>query len=286
MSKKKKTKPLELYYFIDPINPDCWSLEPVIKKLQIKFGEYFSLRYILTGNISTWNIPSNRHRELAAVWETAASRSGMSCDGALWLESPIHAPYKASVAVKAAEMQGQQAGIQFLRKIQEAVFIRKQDVTDIDVLVEIAKSIGLDIEEFKQDLSSAGAAKAFQCDLKISREMHAEFSPSIVFFNQNISDPGLKISGIYSYSVYKQIISEKLGFTPNEAPLPDIVSFLRKYGTVASTEISEVYDMKENEVTFQMNKIMKTGLVEKIPAKHCDFWKLCICLQSLAWLSA
>jgi predicted DsbA family dithiol-disulfide isomerase len=42
-------KPVEIYLFIDPICPECWALEPILKKLQIEYGRYFSIKHVLSG---------------------------------------------------------------------------------------------------------------------------------------------------------------------------------------------------------------------------------------------
>ena len=90
----------------------------------------------------------------------------MSCDGHLWIENPVSYPWIASLAIKAAELQGKKAGMVFLRKLQENLFLKKQNISDGDVLLQCAKEAKLDVEEFERDLFSGSAKKAYQCDLK------------------------------------------------------------------------------------------------------------------------
>ena len=45
-------KPIEIYMFIDPLCPECWALEPIIKKLQIEYGKYFSIKHVLKRTVS------------------------------------------------------------------------------------------------------------------------------------------------------------------------------------------------------------------------------------------
>ncbi|WP_233269905.1 MULTISPECIES: ClpXP adapter SpxH family protein [Bacillaceae] len=266
-------KPLEIYTFVDPLCPECWALEPVMKKLFIEYGSYFRLKYVLSCNLSTLNLSAKNHESIAQLWEKTASRTGMSCDGSLWFENPISSPYIASIAIKAAELQGRRAGNRFLRKIQELIFLKKQNVSNMDVLVECAKSVNLDIEEFINDIHSSSAAKAFQCDLKIASEMEVTEIPSLVFFNENIEDEGLKITGLYPYEVYVQIIYELLGDKPEPAPLPPLERFLKHYGVVASKEIAVVYNMSIAEVEKELKKYILQQKVLKIPGKYGAFWK-------------
>ncbi|MBA2874939.1 ClpXP adapter SpxH family protein [Thermaerobacillus caldiproteolyticus] len=267
-------KPLEIYLFIDPLCPECWGLEPVLKKLIIEYGRFFTLKYVLSGKLATLNIRKKQKFEnIAHIWERTASRSGMSCDGSLWFENPISTPYAASIAIKAAELQGKRAGIRFLRKLQELLFLEKQNVSDVTVLIECAKSVGLDVDEFVKDLQSNSAAKAFQCDLKISSEMDVHEIPTLVFFNENIEEEGIKISGCYPYEIYVELIHEMLGFCPEPTPPPPLESFLSHFKFVATKEIAVVYNMSIHKVEKEMKKLQLKQKVEKVPVKHGTFWR-------------
>ncbi|MBU8877475.1 DsbA family protein [Bacillus sp. FJAT-29790] len=267
-------KPLELYLFVDPLCPECWALEPIIKKLMIEYGRYFSIKHVLSGRLATLNIGKRQNYEnMADLWEKTASRSGMSCDGSLWLENPISSPHLASIAIKAAELQGRRAGIRFLRKLQEVLFLEKQNVSSFDVLKECAKSVGLDVAEFISDIHSDSAARAFQCDLKITSEMEVQEIPTLVFFNENIEDEGIKIAGYYDYEVYEQILEEMLMEKPARSTPPSVEKFLQCFKFVASKEIAVVYNMTINEVEREMKKLQLKQIVEQIPVKYGMFWK-------------
>nr|WP_244923582.1 ClpXP adapter SpxH family protein [Peribacillus butanolivorans] len=267
-------KPIEIYVFVDPLCPECWGLEPIIRKLQIEYGQLFSLRHVLSGKIDSLNMGKNKNYEnLAHVWEKTASRSGMSCDGSLWLENPISSPYSASIAIKAAELQGRKLAIRFLRQLQEHVFIGKRDISNIEVLTYCAKTVGLDVEEFLHDINSSSAAKGFQCDLKITSEMEVTEIPSLVFFNQNIEEEGIKVSGVYSYEVYVQILEDMLNGLPAPAEPPSLEEFLSCFKLVATKEIETVYNMNKNNVELEMKKLVLKQVAEKIPAKYGTFWR-------------
>jgi predicted DsbA family dithiol-disulfide isomerase len=267
-------KPIEIYSFIDPLCPECWALEPIMKKLMIEYGKYFSVRHILSGRLASLNISKKKSYEsIADFWEKTASRTGMSCDGSLWLDNPISSPHIASIAIKAAELQGRRAGIKFLRKLQEVVFLDKQNISNFDVLTHSAKCVGLDVEEFITDIHSESAAKAFQCDLKITSEMEVGEIPTLVFFNENAEDEGIKITGYYPYEVYVQIIEEILQEKPVQASPPPLESFLKHFRLVASKEISVVYNLTIQQVEREMKKLLLKQKVEPVPVKYGMFWR-------------
>ncbi|MFS0865205.1 ClpXP adapter SpxH family protein [Fredinandcohnia sp. 179-A 10B2 NHS] len=267
-------RPLEIYMFIDPLCPDCWALEPIIKKLTIEYGRYFTIRHVLSGRLATLNNKKKQKpNDLAQVWERTASRSGMSCDGSFWLENPITEPHTVSIAIKAAEIQGKKAGIRFLRKLQENLFLNKKDISDEKVLVSCAEEVGLDVNEFKNDLNSSSAAKAFQCDLGITSEMEVEEIPTLVFFNENIEDEGIKITGCYPYDMYVHIIYDMLGEKIEPSPPPTLEEFLEFFKFVASKEIAVLYNLSITEVEREMKKLLLKQKVEQIPVKYGTFWR-------------
>ncbi|OCA84249.1 dithiol-disulfide isomerase [Bacillus sp. FJAT-27225] len=267
-------KPLEIYIFIDPLCPECWAMEPIMKKLQIEYGRYFTMKTVLSGKLTMLNMGKKKKFEsMAQLWEKTASRSGMSCDASLWEENPVISPYIASIAIKAAELQGRKPGARFLRRLQEVLFLEKQNISNFDVLKDVARTVGLDVEEFITDIHSETAAKAFQQDLKITAEMEVDEIPTLVFFNQNSDEEGIKIAGYYPYEVYVQVLQEMLPEEPQQAPPPSLEAFMKFFRLVASKEIAVVYDLSIPQVDREMKKLLLKQKVEQIPAKHGTFWK-------------
>ncbi|WP_077623047.1 ClpXP adapter SpxH family protein [Sediminibacillus massiliensis] len=267
-------KPVEIYVFVDPLCPECWSLEPYLKKLSIEYGRFFTIRPILSGQLTVLNKDKfDKPKKLKDIWEKTANRTGMSCDGDLWLENPISLPWLASIAIKAAELQGKKAGRSFLRKVQESLFLNKKDVSKEEVLMECAKDINLDMDEFQQDLYSNTAKKALQCDLKLTQEMDVEYIPTMVFFNQSEEEGGLKVSGLYPYEIYVKILKQMLQMDPPPAQKPPLEDFIAYYSFVGNKEISVVYDWKPDKTEKEMKKLQLKRMVEKVPVKYGTFYR-------------
>ena len=117
------------------------------------------------------------------------------------------------------------------------------------------------------DINSSSASKAFQCDVKITSEMEVDEIPTLVFFNENIEDEGLKITGLYSYEVYVHIIEEMLAAKPEKQPLPPLEVFMKYYRVVASKEIAVVYDLSIEEVEKANEKMDASAKSKKAPCK-------------------
>ncbi|WP_407657968.1 ClpXP adapter SpxH family protein [Lederbergia citri] len=253
-------KPMEIYLFIDPFCAECWSLSPIINKLQIEYGDYFTLKYVLCGNLAVWN---KRSGNLGKKNNTYQSQN----------EQRSYTPHLAAISIKAAELQGKKAGIRFIRRLQELLFVENADITDINVIQQCAKHVGLDLEEFIRDVYSQSSAKAFQCDLKISSEMEVNEMPAMVFFNENIEDEGLKITGLYSYDIYVQLLTEMLERFPKPAEKPPLELFLTNHPIMASKDLALIYDVPVQQIEKQMKKLQLQQKVQKIHAKNGSFWK-------------
>lgn len=190
-----ETRPLELYVFIDPACNDCWLLQPILRRLQIEYERYFTLRVVLRTSLPTLNLTSVRSFQDDEAYDQAA-----------------HTAFP-SIAIKAAEFQGKRAGLRFISKLLEYYYLKNRNVNSFSVLVEIAEVVYLDVDEFIRDFASKNVHRALQIDFYMAKEMEVDSAPTFVFFNENIEDEGLKVSGLYSYEIYEQIIEELIGQT-------------------------------------------------------------------------
>ena len=250
----KTSKPMELYVFLDPLNPECWELQAIIRKLQIEYGHYFSMRFVISTKLFHLNKAG-----AAPVIDT----------------DRLSHPVLASVAVKAAELQGKRAGNRFLHKLQEYLLLQTKDVSSYSILLEIAEESQLDSEEFQKDFHSVHTAKAFQCDLHITREMEIDEVPSIVFFNECIEDEGVKVSGLYTYEVYQAIMQEMLGNKNlNRQPPPSLYELFLKYSTMATKEVASIYNISEQTAECELKKKVLQQKLDRITLPDQTLWTL------------
>lgn len=245
------TKPIELYAFIDPMCTSCWDLQPILRKLQVEYEQYFTLRVVLSTQLATLN-SSSKHAN----------------------DDEFTHPALPSVAIKAAELQGKRAGIRFLQMLQEQVFLDTKNVTTYNVLMDIAKKARLDVDEFEVDIKSKDASRAFQCDLYISREMDVTEVPSIVFFNERIEDEGLKVCGIYQYDVYEKILEEMLDEHLIAQEPPSLDDLFKRYNTLSTKEIASIYGVTDYAAERELKKRTLLQQLERIPAADTVQWRL------------
>ena len=97
--------------------------------------------------------------------------------------------------------------------------------------------------------------------------------PAIVFFNENIEDEGLKVTGLYSYDIYVQILTELLERRPLPSDVPPLEHFLTYNTIVASQDLAVIYDMPLQHVERQMKKLQLQRKVRRVPAANGTYWQ-------------
>jgi len=246
-------KPMELYAFIDPLCSSCFDLQPIIRKLQVEYEHYFTLRVVLSTQLSALN---------------------SICKNVTITNADFTHPALPSVAIKAAELQGKRAGMRFLHKLQEHLFLDTKNVATYSSLISIAELARLDVEEFKSDIQSKEATRAFQCDLHISREMDVTEAPSIVFFNERIEDEGLKVCGIYTYEVYEKILAEMLDTQLFRQEPPSLDELFLRFNTLSTKEVASIYGVTNYAAERELKKRTLLQQLERIPMGNTYQWRL------------
>src|SRR5699024_12547336 len=128
--------------------------------------------------------------------------------------------HNLGLAIKAAELQGNKTGRQFLSKIQEGYFIYNNDFFNEEILMKYAELTDLDLEEFENDIFSNSAKKAIQTDLKLIKEIHIKEFPSLVFSRKHNERYNIKITRLTNYKTYFQIINKLQNNKPKRQEKP------------------------------------------------------------------
>ena len=109
--------------------------------------------------------------------------------------------YKASIAYKTASLQGRKLGRDYLFRLQE-VFNEDIHTFNDDLLYQIAKEIGLDLQIFIEDFQSDFVRQLFLKDQQIAQEMNVKQTPALVIFQNQSPEDGVLLR--------EQITKEKI----------------------------------------------------------------------------
>jgi putative protein-disulfide isomerase len=183
---------LRIEYFTDPLCCWSWALEPVWRQIRQRHGSRITWTVVLGGMIESWasfRDPMNdvgSPPQLAPLWHYAGRSTGVAIDPHIWHTDPPASSYPASVAVKAAALQGSAAGDGYLALAREAVMTRRLNVARREVLLQLARELSVtlprvfDPVRFEADLTGDDALEAFRADLSRARLLKIGRFPTII----------------------------------------------------------------------------------------------------------
>lgn len=271
---KSEKKPIKVIYYTDPICSSCWGIEPQLRKLKLEYGENLEIEYRMGGLLPDWSYNSggiSKPSDVAHHWDEVSIYYDMPIDGDVWLEDPLPSSYPPSIAFKAAQMQGKEKAILFLREVREMVFLQKKNITKWENLETAAKSVGLNIQAFKTDYEGR-AKELFNEDLKLGRELGVRGFPTMFF-----SDTKGGVEMIYGskpYSAYENAVLKLLPAANknNYGKSWDLV--FRTYHSLTAKEFAELTGTPRNQCEQVLDELAEHGTLVKQTTKNGAIWKL------------
>lgn len=264
-----ESKPVKLLYFTDPICSSCWGIEPQLRKLQMEYGDYFTIDYKMGGLLQSWDTYGgsdvNGPASVATHWDEASAHYGMPIDGDVWIEDPLHSSYPPSIAFKAAQLQGADKAEAFLRKLREMVFVQKKNITRWEHLLQAAESMGLNLEKFREDYEGS-AHDLFNEDLDLKQQWNVRGFPTLFFLDGEGNQ--LKIVGSKPYEKYEQALLQ-LAPDAEKKHLPSSYeTVLDEFETMTLKEFAVLNNKSGEEAGVILDYLLKQQVVEKIDSKN------------------
>lgn len=251
-------KPIMIYYFVDPFCHHCWNLETYFKKLTMEYGTYFNMRPIIGPmyNEAPNRLLDKHHHQIVCNYDHLNK-------------------YHGALGIKAAALQGNKSGRDFLRNVQEAIFLYNKIESLDDILMHAAEKANIDMNEFKNDLESIAAKKAYESDIQFKHEMDINQYPTILFFSQYIEDYSVKVSGFQSYETYTFVLKKMLHRETIEITKPTIEACLHKYRRVQTEEIAFIFDLTFKEAEKRLKQLQLMQKVKQVIINDNSFWEYC-----------
>jgi len=173
-----------LSYVYDPMCSWCWAFNNVWQETLAKLPADIEVRYLL-GGLAADNdqvMPLAMQQSIKGYWQQIQQQlPSTEFNYAFWDEcEPRRSTYPACRAVIAARAQNPQAEPAMLLAIQRAYYLQAKNPSNDDVLIECAKSIGLDEVAFSESLVQAGTQQALLTELSYVRSIGVSSFPSLV----------------------------------------------------------------------------------------------------------
>ncbi|MGH1540204.1 MAG: DsbA family protein [Arenicella sp.] len=172
-----------LYYVYDPMCSWCWAFQPTWEQLQEQLPSSIQIRYILGGLAPDTNqpMPIQMQESIAGIWQQIqATVPGTRFNFDFWrICQPRRSTYPACRAVLAAADLNPQSEVKMIKAIQSAYYLEAKNPSDDEVLVELARNIGLDDALFHQSLNSVSIQQRLADHLTHSQALGARGFPSL-----------------------------------------------------------------------------------------------------------
>lgn len=147
-----------LYYAHDPMCSWCWAFRPTLTKVLASLPSDIKVKYLVGGLAPDSDIPMNQETQdmIKHHWQLISQRiPGTSFNFDFWAcNTPKRSTYSACRAVLAAKMQNTAKEDAMIFAIQQAYYLQAQNPSEESVLIACADTISLNIEQFRQDISS------------------------------------------------------------------------------------------------------------------------------------
>ncbi len=269
---------LEITQFTDPVCTWCWGSEPIIRKLQWRFGDQINISYIMGGLVDDirefydrandiGGDPEESNKNIAQHWLEASEKHGMpvGTDGFELFTDEHPSSYPQNIAYKAAQMQSEELANKFLRRIREATATEARQTNRRDELIGLASEVGLDIVPFIEALDDSSARDAFEEDLRFTRKHHVRAFPS---FRLSYKQEHIMLHGYQSYGALKTLIKNTTDGALTERPVQKseeaVLKFINHFESVAPVEIKIAFDLTDDEMDCLITPLLHQEEVRKV----------------------
>ena len=265
----------------DPACVWSWAMEPAVRALMVEFAEELDWTFVMGGLAREFGSETKVH-----AWLDAAAESGMPTDPRAWFEGPLRSSYPACMAVKAAQEQGREEGVRYLRALREGIVALRRRLDGTEALVEEARGVGLDVERFRIDLGSHAIVEAFGADLDRSRDVPdvvrdaGKVRCSRAVGEERVPFPTFRFEGdgvhwTCGFRPYEALRDAALaaGAEPSPASRPDVIGALGRFGRMARPEVAAVCDLAPPRADAELARLVLEWKVRPVPVGSDRLWE-------------
>ncbi len=174
----------QLFYSHDPMCSFCWAFRPAWAEIieQLPGYEIVSLVGGLAPD-SDEPMPERLQEKLQATWRAIQKRiPGTPFNFDFWERCyPRRSTYPSCRAVIAAQLIDPDKGDEMIFGIQTAYYLRAENPSDEQTLARVAERIGLDRNQFTEQLHAETTKKQFQYELAQTRALGITSFPSVIW---------------------------------------------------------------------------------------------------------
>lgn len=174
---------LHFIYFADPMCSWCYGFSPVVELLRARYGDVLPIRIVMGGlrPETTEPMPEAARRGLVRHWDEIAALAGVPFNS-VWAEREgfVYDTHPAARAVVLARRTSGEAALDYLAAAHRAFYAEGRDVTQPDVLGDIAEGQGFDRGAFLTALEDEGLDQETWRDYVVAQRAGATGFPTLV----------------------------------------------------------------------------------------------------------
>lgn len=204
-----------LWYIADPMCSWCWGFSPVIEAIRRDYGERLAIKLVVGGLRAgtTEPLAPGKRAEILQHWHNVQRMTGQpfTFEGAL-PAGFIYDTEPACRAVVAAMLIDSSYTFPLLAAIQHAFYVEQANVTESQVLIQLATNVGISAEPFSQMFASDTAKQTTQDHFRQAIQWGIRGFPTII--GQDVAGLHLLTNGYCTIQAISQRIDIWLN-TPN-----------------------------------------------------------------------
>jgi putative protein-disulfide isomerase len=167
-------------YFADPMCSWCYGFAPVVAALAQHFEGRLPVRIVM-GGLRAGNTQPMREKDreyIRGAWKAVHEASGQPFDDAFFeRETFTYDTEPACRAVVTMRRLAPEKALAFKARVSSAFYAHNRDVTDDDLLADLAAEAGMDRTAFLTELQSAEARNETFRDFMVAKEAGVEGFP-------------------------------------------------------------------------------------------------------------
>jgi predicted DsbA family dithiol-disulfide isomerase len=193
----------------------------------------------------------------------------MPVDTEIFETNPARSTYPASRAFAAARQQDTELAHRYLRRLREAYATQVRNVNDREVQVELAASVGLDVDDFTTALDDGTAQAAFEDDRSRTRDAGVRAFPTY-----HVEGPAgeRRAAGFRSFEELTAALTSVDPALERSSP-PPMRRFVAEYGPVATCEVAAVYELDAGKARQVLESLVDDGAVRRESRGNGFFWR-------------
>lgn len=260
--------------FTDPMCTWSWGSEPIVRRLRVVYGDQIQVESVMGGLVEDFDEFYDAANDIAEPsdvaphWLEASERHGMPVNTDIFASNPAQSTYPASVAAVAARQQGTDLGQRYLRRLREAYITEARNVNERAQQVELARSVGLDVEQFTAALDDGTARAGFEADLARTRNAGVTGFPTYRIAGP---DGERQLAGFRSFADLAETLTAVAPSVERTSP-PPLRTFVADYGPVATREVAEVYELSRGKARQTLGALAERGALSRDSRGNGLFW--------------